>query len=91
MKVHTSQSARAHFRSISRALHSAGDHPQHTGDDSLLDSVLSVEEVGVYKSHPKVYQLAVDRPGIAASAIAFQVERLGRLRRLSLWHEGSLV
>ena len=72
MKVHTSQSARAHFRSISRALHSAGDHPQHTGDDSLLDSVLSVEEVGVYKSHPKVYQLAVDRPGLAASAIAFQ-------------------
>jgi 2-haloacid dehalogenase len=39
---------------------------------SLLDSVLSVEEVGVYKPHPKVYQLAVDRLGIAASAIAFQ-------------------
>ena len=39
---------------------------------SLLDSVLSVEEVGVYKPHPKVYQLAVDRLGIAASAISFQ-------------------
>lgn len=39
---------------------------------SLLDSVLSVEEVGVYKPHPKVYQLAVDRLGIAASAIVFQ-------------------
>jgi 2-haloacid dehalogenase len=38
----------------------------------LLDAVLSVEAVGVYKPHPKVYQLAVDRLGIAANAIAFQ-------------------
>ena len=38
----------------------------------LLDAVLSVEEVGVYKPHPKVYQLAVDRLGVQASAIAFQ-------------------
>jgi 2-haloacid dehalogenase len=29
----------------------------------LLDAVLSVEEVGVYKPHPKVYQLAVDGSG----------------------------
>jgi len=34
--------------------------------------VLSVEEVGVYKPHPKVYQLAVDRLGVPAAAIAFQ-------------------
>ncbi len=40
--------------------------------DGLLDAVLSVEEVGVYKPHPKVYQLAVDRLGVPASAIAFQ-------------------
>ena len=40
--------------------------------DGLLDAVLSVEEVGVYKPHPRVYQLAVDRLGIPASAIAFQ-------------------
>lgn len=40
--------------------------------DALLDAVLSVEEVGVYKPHPKVYQLAVDRLGIPASAILFQ-------------------
>jgi 2-haloacid dehalogenase len=40
--------------------------------DALLDAVLSVEEVGVYKPHPKVYQLAVDRLGVPASAIAFQ-------------------
>jgi 2-haloacid dehalogenase len=38
----------------------------------LLDAVLSVEEVGVYKPHPKVYQLAVDRLGIEPAAIAFQ-------------------
>lgn len=37
----------------------------------LLDAVLSVEEAGVYKPHPKVYQLAVDRLGIAAEATAF--------------------
>jgi 2-haloacid dehalogenase len=42
------------------------------GLDALLDAVLSVEEVGVYKPHPKVYQLAVDRLGIPAAAIAFQ-------------------
>jgi 2-haloacid dehalogenase len=40
--------------------------------EALLDAVLSVEEVGIYKTHPKVYQLAVDRLGISASAISFQ-------------------
>jgi 2-haloacid dehalogenase len=38
----------------------------------LLDLILSVEEVGVYKPHPKVYQLAVDRLGIKPTAISFQ-------------------
>jgi 2-haloacid dehalogenase len=33
--------------------------------------VLSVEEVGIYKPHPKVYQLAVDRLGVAADAMLF--------------------
>ena len=37
----------------------------------LLDAVISVEEVGVYKPHPSVYRLAADRLGIAANAIAF--------------------
>jgi 2-haloacid dehalogenase len=45
---------------------------QAAGLDKLLDAVLSVEEVGVYKPHPRVYQLAVDRLGIPARAIAFQ-------------------
>ena len=40
--------------------------------DSLLDAVLSVEEVGVYKPDPRVYQLAVDQLGIPASQISFQ-------------------
>jgi 2-haloacid dehalogenase len=38
----------------------------------VLDAVLSVEDAGVYKPHAKVYQLAVDRLGVPASAIAFQ-------------------
>jgi 2-haloacid dehalogenase len=43
-----------------------------SGLGTLVDAVLSVESVGVYKPHPKVYQLAVDRLGIPAAAIAFQ-------------------
>src|SRR5262252_1802690 len=44
----------------------------NAGLGGLLDAVLSVEEVGVYKPHPRVYQLAVDRLGVPAAAIAFQ-------------------
>lgn len=45
---------------------------EHAGLSPLLDTVLSVEDVGVYKPHPKVYQLAVERLGVASRAIAFQ-------------------
>ncbi len=45
---------------------------KHADLDRFLDAVLSVEEVGVYKPHPKVYQLAVDRLEIEPAAIAFQ-------------------
>jgi 2-haloacid dehalogenase len=38
---------------------------------ALLDAVLSVEEVGVFKPHPDVYQLAVNRLDIPAANIAF--------------------
>ena len=38
----------------------------------LFDAVLSVEEAGVFKPHASVYQLAVDRLGVPASAISFQ-------------------
>jgi len=42
------------------------------GIAGLIDAVFSVEEVGVYKPHPKVYQLAVDRLAVEAKAICFQ-------------------
>ena len=37
----------------------------------LLDAVLSVEDVGVFKPHPEVYRLAVKRLGIPAAQIVF--------------------
>ena len=45
---------------------------KHACLGDLLDCILSVEEVGVYKPNPRVYQLAVDRLGIQASQISFQ-------------------
>ena len=45
---------------------------EKAGISDLLDAVLSVELVGVYKPHPKVYQLAVDRLAVPAGAISFQ-------------------
>jgi 2-haloacid dehalogenase len=38
----------------------------------LFDAVLSVDEVRVYKPHPRVYQLAVDRLGVPPGEISFQ-------------------
>jgi 2-haloacid dehalogenase len=43
----------------------------NAGLGHLLDPVLSVEEVGVYKPHPKVYQLAVDRLRLTPETILF--------------------
>lgn len=40
--------------------------------EPFLDAVLSVEEVGIYKPHPKVYQLAVGRLGVERHEISFQ-------------------
>ena len=45
---------------------------KHARLDDLLECILSVEEVGVYKPDPRVYQLAVDRLGIQAAQISFQ-------------------
>ena len=36
-----------------------------------LDAVLSIEEIGIYKPDPQVYQLGVDRLGVPAEAICF--------------------
>ena len=49
-----------------------GDLCDASGISGLLDAVLSVEDAGVYKPHPKVYQLAVDRLGVPPHAISFQ-------------------
>jgi 2-haloacid dehalogenase len=42
------------------------------GIEALLDAILTVEDVGIFKPHPKVYQLAVDRLAIPPDQIAFQ-------------------
>ena len=39
---------------------------------ALLDAVISVEEVGVFKPDPRVYQHALDRLGMTAEAVSFQ-------------------
>ena len=43
----------------------------HSGIADLLDAVLSVEEVGVFKPHPSVYKLASDRLQLAPEQICF--------------------
>lgn len=43
----------------------------HAGLDRRLDACLSVEEVGVFKPDPRVYQLAVDRLGVARKSVCF--------------------
>lgn len=45
---------------------------QHAKIGPLLDAVLSVEEVGVYKPHAKVYGLAAGRLGVDPAAISYQ-------------------
>ncbi len=39
---------------------------------TYFDAVISVEEAGVFKPHPKVYQLAVDRLRMKVEEISFQ-------------------
>ncbi len=39
---------------------------------ALLDEVLSVDELRVFKTHPSVYQLAVDRLGAQPRQVSFQ-------------------
>ncbi len=51
-------------RMLAAAAESAGLAP-------LLDAVISVEEVGVYKPSPAVYRLASDRLGLWPAEIAF--------------------
>src|SRR5579863_7370505 len=43
----------------------------NAGITDLLDAILSVEEVKVYKPHPSVYGLACERLGVPASSACF--------------------
>jgi 2-haloacid dehalogenase len=43
----------------------------HAGLAPLLDAVLSVEAVGVFKPDPRVYRMACDRFGVQAAEIGF--------------------
>jgi 2-haloacid dehalogenase len=42
------------------------------GIGHLLDDIVSVEDVGIYKPDPRVYQLACDRLDVSAEEICFQ-------------------
>lgn len=44
---------------------------RNAGLAPLLDKVLSVEQVGVFKPHPAVYQLACDTFGVKAGQVCF--------------------
>jgi 2-haloacid dehalogenase len=42
------------------------------GIDGLLDAVLSVDAVGVYKTHPRVYEYGLAQLGVRAEQVSFQ-------------------
>jgi len=48
-----------------------GDAVRSAGIAGLLDDVLSVESVGVFKPDPRVYRLVTDRFGLAAEDVGF--------------------
>ncbi|QRX83467.1 haloacid dehalogenase type II [Glaciimonas sp. PAMC28666] len=43
----------------------------NAGIGNLLDAVLSVDDAGIFKPHPSVYQMAVDRFDVKPSEICF--------------------
>ena len=45
---------------------------KNAGIYELLDAILSAEEVGVFKPHPDVYQIALDKFKIPAEQVSFQ-------------------
>ncbi len=63
---------------IKTAILSNGTHKMlreavsHARIEPFLDAILSVDDVGVYKPHPKVYQLAVNSLGVEPERIWFQ-------------------
>jgi len=45
---------------------------ENAGIGAMLDGVWSVEDVGIFKPDPRVYQIAVDRLGVTPKQISFQ-------------------
>ena len=45
---------------------------QRSGLGGAFDAVLSVDAVGVFKTHPKAYQFALNSLGLPAQAVSFQ-------------------
>ena len=44
---------------------------RNSGIGSLIDQTISIEDAGIYKPSPRVYQLGVDRLGVRAQEICF--------------------
>jgi 2-haloacid dehalogenase len=47
------------------------DAVRAAGIEALLDDILSIETVGIFKPDPRVYRMAADRVGLAPNRIAF--------------------
>ncbi len=45
---------------------------ESSGLGDVLDAVLSVDELGIYKPAPEVYQLVLDRLGVGRGQVSFQ-------------------
>ena len=69
--------ARLKARSMKLAILSNGEPKMlaataaNSGIADLLDAILSVEEVGVFKPHPSVYRLPADRFGLPPGDMCF--------------------
>ena len=44
----------------------------NAGISASLDAIISVEDIKIFKPHPSVYQMAVDKLSVAAGHISFQ-------------------
>ena len=44
---------------------------KNSGLDEFLDNVFSVDDVGIFKPHPSVYQMVPDRLGVAKEEVGF--------------------
>ncbi len=59
------------FHPFKRLAENAPGGRENAGIAASLDAVLSAEAVGVFKPHPSVYRLAVDRLGVSAEQMCF--------------------